>query len=50
MLELEAGIRNQGATIVSTLKLNRTLTDWLLTHISKSDMKIGHFLRTNNIV
>lgn len=50
VLELEAGIQTQGATIVSTLKLNRTLTDWLLTHISKSDMKIGQFLRINNLV
>jgi hemerythrin len=50
VLELEAGIENQGATVVTTLKLNRTLTDWLLSHISKSDMKIGQFLRINNIV
>ncbi len=50
VLELEASIQNQGATVVTTLKLNRTLTDWLLSHISKSDMKIGQFLRINNIV
>ncbi len=50
VLELEASIENQGATVVTTLKLNRTLTDWLLSHISKSDMKIGQFLRINNIV
>ncbi|RAV06652.1 hemerythrin [Paenibacillus sp. YN15] len=50
VLELEASIQEQGATIVSTLKLNRTLTDWLLSHISKSDMKIGQFLRINNIL
>ena len=50
VLELEASIQNQGATVVTTLKLNRTLTDWLLSHISKSVMKIGQFLRINNIV
>jgi hemerythrin len=50
VLELEASIENQGATVVTTLKLNRTLTNWLLSHISKSDMKIGQFLRINNIV
>ncbi len=50
VLELEASIQTQGATVVTTLKLNRTLTDWLLSHISKSDMKIGQFLRINNIV
>lgn len=50
VLELEESIRNQGATIVTTLKLNRTLTDWLLTHISKNDMKIGQFLRINNLL
>lgn len=48
VIELEQNIINQGATILSTLKLNRTLTDWLLTHISKSDMKIGQYLRINN--
>jgi hemerythrin len=50
VIELEQGIMTQGATILSTLKLNRTLTDWLLTHISKSDMKIGQYLRINNLV
>lgn len=48
--ELEQSIVNQGATILSTLKLNKTLTDWLLTHISKSDMKIGQYLRINNLI
>lgn len=50
VVELEKSIINQGATILSTLKLNRTLTDWLLTHISKNDMKIGVYLRSNNLV
>jgi hemerythrin len=50
VVELEQGIINQGPTILSTLKLNRTLTDWLLTHISKNDMKIGQYLRSNNLV
>ncbi|MDF2927003.1 MAG: hemerythrin [Paenibacillaceae bacterium] len=50
VVELEQNILNQGATILSTLKLNRTLTDWLLTHISKNDMKIGQYLRINNLI
>lgn len=50
VVELENGIMNQGPTILTTLKLNRTLTDWLLTHISKSDLKIGEYLRANNLV
>lgn len=48
--ELEKGIMSQGPNILSTMKLNRTLTDWLLTHISKSDLKIGEYLRTNKLV
>lgn len=50
VIELEDSIRNQGPTILSTLKLNRTLTEWLLTHISKNDMKIGQYLRINNLI
>lgn len=50
VIELEKSIVAQGATVLSTLKLNRTLTDWLLTHISKSDMKIGQYLRINNLI
>lgn len=50
VVDLENSIMNQGATILSTLKLNRTLTDWLLTHISKSDVKIGEFLHNTKQV
>jgi hemerythrin len=50
VVELENSILNQGPTILTTLKLNRTLTDWLLTHISKNDIKIGEYLRAQNVV
>lgn len=50
VVELEDMIRSQGAGILSTMKLNRTLTDWLLTHISKKDLKIGEYLRGGKTV
>ncbi|WP_438445937.1 bacteriohemerythrin [Gorillibacterium sp. sgz5001074] len=49
VVELENGIMTQGPTILTTLKLNRTLTDWLLTHISKNDQKIAEYIRTNPV-
>lgn len=46
VVNLEKSIQEQGVTILSTLKLNRTLVDWLLTHISKTDVKIGEFIKS----
>lgn len=50
VVELEEAIHSKGVTILSTLKLNRTLVDWLLTHISKNDVKIGEFLQVKGLV
>lgn len=50
VLELEKTIQNQGPAVISSLKLNRTLADWLVTHISKSDVKIGEFLKAKNLL
>ncbi|MBW4080760.1 bacteriohemerythrin [Paenibacillus sp. S150] len=41
VLELEESIKTKGASVLSTIKLNRTLTDWLLNHINKCDKLIG---------
>lgn len=49
VLDLEEGIKVKGPTILTTLKLNRTLTDWLITHISVNDAKIGEYLRTKAV-
>lgn len=41
VLELEESLNTKGVSILSTIKLNRTLTDWLLNHINKCDKLIG---------
>ncbi|MHA6531990.1 bacteriohemerythrin [Paenibacillus sp. BAC0078] len=41
VLELEESIKAKGVSVLSTIKLNRTLTDWLLNHINKCDKLIG---------
>lgn len=38
-------VHEKGTSVLSTIKLNRTLVDWLLTHISKNDIKIGEHIR-----
>lgn len=50
VVELEGMIQSKGVTILSTLKLNRTLVDWLLNHISKNDVKIGQFIQAKGLV
>lgn len=45
--ELESSLPEHGPTILTTLKLNRTLTDWLLNHINKNDQKIGEYIRAS---
>ncbi|OKP66529.1 hemerythrin [Paenibacillus helianthi] len=41
VLDLEESIKTKGISVLSTIKLNRTLTDWLLNHINKCDKLIG---------
>ncbi|CQR55705.1 hemerythrin family protein [Paenibacillus sonchi] len=41
VLDLEESIKSKGVSVLSTIKLNRTLTDWLLNHINKCDKLIG---------
>lgn len=52
VLDLEASIQEKGVSVLSTIKLNRTMTDWLVTHIQKCDMLIGEYManRNNNAV
>ncbi|WP_410772150.1 bacteriohemerythrin [Fontibacillus sp. BL9] len=44
VLELEESVKTQGASVLTTIKLNRTLTDWLITHISKCDKLIAEHI------
>lgn len=39
--KLEETIKTKGVSVLSTIKLNRTLTDWLINHIHKCDKLIG---------
>ncbi|WP_379127182.1 bacteriohemerythrin [Paenibacillus sp. sgz500958] len=48
VLELEEAINTKGVSILSTIKLNRTLTDWLLNHINKCDQLIGDCIAKRN--
>lgn len=48
VLELEESVKSQGASVLTTIKLNRTLTDWLVTHISKCDKLIAEHMRKSN--
>ncbi|MNC37672.1 Bacteriohemerythrin [compost metagenome] len=41
VLDLEESTQTKGVSVLSTIKLNRTLTDWLLNHINKCDKLIG---------
>ncbi|WP_233277842.1 bacteriohemerythrin [Paenibacillus durus] len=44
VLELEEAIQTKGVSVLTTIKLNRTLTDWLITHINKCDKLIGDYM------
>jgi hemerythrin len=46
VLELEETVKTKGVSVLSTIKLNRTLTDWLLNHIHKCDKLIGECMAT----
>ncbi|WP_410511147.1 bacteriohemerythrin [Paenibacillus sp. BR2-3] len=48
VLDLEEAINTKGVSILSTIKLNRTLTDWLLNHINKCDQLIGDCIAKRN--
>lgn len=48
VLELEETLKTKGPSVLSTIKLNRTLTDWLLNHINKCDKLIGEYMATRN--
>lgn len=48
VLELEETLKTKGPSVLSTIKLNRTLTDWLLNHINKCDKLIGEYMATRS--
>lgn len=41
VLEIEETVKTKGTSVLSTMKLNRTLTDWLTEHITRCDKLIG---------
>lgn len=44
VLDLEQQVKEKGVSVLTTIKLNRTLTDWLLNHINKCDRLIGEYM------
>lgn len=38
-------VRDHGVSVLTTIKLNRTLVDWLLNHIQKNDVQVGVFVK-----
>lgn len=43
--EIELSIQEKGPTILTTIKLNRILVDWLVNHITKTDVLLGEFIK-----
>ncbi|KAF0221420.1 MAG: hypothetical protein FD174_558 [Geobacteraceae bacterium] len=43
--ELEKELVSEGASLPVIVKTNNVMIDWLINHISKTDKKIGEFLR-----
>ncbi len=43
--ELERQFKNDGATIALVIQTNRTMTEWLIEHISKVDREFADFVR-----
>ncbi|MEF2967616.1 bacteriohemerythrin [Paenibacillus sp. M1] len=44
VLELEESVKAKGTSVLTTIKLNRMLTDWLINHISKCDKLIAAYM------
>lgn len=44
VLIIKQQVETQGITVLTTIKINRTLVDWLINHIQKNDQRIGDFL------
>lgn len=43
--ELEHSVLEKGPSVLSTIKLNRLLVDWLINHITKTDVHIGEYIK-----
>jgi hemerythrin len=48
-LELKSNIDKDGITGLTIIKLNKTLVDWLINHIRKTDKVFGVFLKEKGI-
>lgn len=42
---IQQQIKDKGASVLTTIKLNRTLVDWLINHIQKNDQQMGDYLQ-----
>ncbi|MEO3946062.1 bacteriohemerythrin [Gorillibacterium sp. CAU 1737] len=41
---IQTQLKEKGASVLTTIKLNRALVDWLINHIQKNDQLFGNFL------
>lgn len=48
-LELKREFEAEGETIVTTLRLNRAIVDWLNKHIRVNDKALANFLKSHSI-
>jgi hemerythrin len=45
---LRQQVETHGATTLTTVKINRTLVDWVINHIQKNDQLIGNFMKASH--
>ena len=38
-------VESQGVSVLTTIKINRTLVDWLINHIQKDDQILGSYIK-----
>ncbi len=46
---LREKFKREGPSLMMAAEISRTLVDWLVKHIKKSDMELGEFLKLSNI-
>ncbi|WP_199825294.1 bacteriohemerythrin [Gorillibacterium timonense] len=42
---IQQQLKEKGASVLTTIKLNRALVDWLINHIQKNDQQMGEYLK-----
>ncbi|MCL6459982.1 MAG: bacteriohemerythrin [Gorillibacterium sp.] len=42
-------VEDQGVSVLTTIKINRTLVDWLINHIQKNDQLLGSYIKSLDV-